>query len=67
MRKKQVALSLGIIVFKYAFLGMIIYVLLRQPWLHPLWFGAGLGTLVISSGLFGFTLLNKQGSESNVI
>lgn len=51
-RKKFIALALGIIVFKYAILGLIIYRLLHTEWLDILWFCAGLSSLMLGSLIF---------------
>lgn len=49
MQKKRLALSTFVIVFKYAILGVILYKILKTPWVHPLWFCAGVGTLMLAS------------------
>jgi hypothetical protein len=54
--KKQVALSVLIIVFKYAILGVIIYVLVNQKWLSPFWFSAGIASMMVASLAYGLTL-----------
>jgi hypothetical protein len=54
--KKQVALSVLIIVFKYAILGVIIYVLVNQKWLSPFWFAAGIASMMMASLVYGLTL-----------
>lgn len=53
IQKKLIALSLTIIVFKYAILGVIIYKLLSYSWLNEGWFCVGLGTLVITTLIYG--------------
>jgi len=53
-KKKLVALSVAIIVFKYAILGVIIYRLLRQPWLSPLWFAIGIASFAIAAVIYAF-------------
>ncbi len=55
-RKKLVALSVLIIVFKYAILGVIIYQLVNQPWLLPFWFAAGVASIMIASIVYGTTV-----------
>lgn len=60
-RKKLVAVSVSLIVFKYAILGVIIYRLLKVPWLDRLWMSVGLGSLVITTLLFG--LLHSLSSQ----
>jgi ascorbate-specific PTS system EIIC-type component UlaA len=60
-QKKFIALSVSIIVFKYAILGVIIYRLLKFPWLNPVWMSIGLGSLLITTILFGLLQsLNNQ-------
>ncbi|MBK9324675.1 MAG: hypothetical protein IPM97_17305 [Bdellovibrionaceae bacterium] len=54
-RKKLVALSVLIIVFKYAILGVIIYQLVKQTWLLPFWFAAGVASMMIASLIFATT------------
>lgn len=48
LRKKFVALAAPLVVIKYAILGIIIYQLMRQPWLSPVFFLAGVSTLLAS-------------------
>jgi hypothetical protein len=55
-RKKLIALSVLIIVFKYAILGVIIYHLVKQNWLSPFWFAAGIASIVLASLTYGLTL-----------
>ena len=55
VKKKQIALALVVIVFKYAILGLILYKILSSPWLEPIWFCVGIGTLMVS--LFAVTLM----------
>ena len=45
-RKKFIALSVGVIVFKYAILGVMIYFAILKGWLSPLAFSLGIGTVV---------------------
>ncbi len=52
LKKKLIALSVTIIVFKYAILGFLLYELLTMPWLDRLWFSIGLGSLIVSSLLY---------------
>lgn len=54
--KKLVALSVLIIVFKYAILGVIIYVVVKQNWLLPIWFAGGIASMMIASLIYGLTL-----------
>ncbi|MGZ3742260.1 MAG: hypothetical protein ACXWRE_00400 [Pseudobdellovibrionaceae bacterium] len=55
-RKKLIALSVLIIVFKYAILGVIIYHLIKQSWMHSFWYAAGVASLMIGSLIYGLTL-----------
>lgn len=54
--KKLVALSVLIIVFKYAILGVIIYVVVKQNWLLPFWFAGGVASMMVASLMYGLTL-----------
>ena len=56
IQKKLVALSLVIIVFKYAILGFIIYKLLGTQWLHQGFFCVGLGSLVVTTLIYGIAV-----------
>jgi hypothetical protein len=49
IQKKLIALSVSVIVFKYAILGIIIYKLLSFAWIHKMWFCVGLSSLVVSA------------------
>ncbi|WP_413289492.1 hypothetical protein [Bdellovibrio sp. HCB337] len=55
-RKKLIALPVLIIVFKYAILGVIIYHFVKQSWMQPFWFAAGIATMMIGSLMYGLTL-----------
>ena len=55
-QKKFVALSIGIIVFKYAILGVIIYHFVKQSWMQPFWLSAGVATMMFGSLTYGLTL-----------
>jgi hypothetical protein len=46
LAKKQVALSIGVIVFKFAILGWIIYEVATANWVRLEWFAIGLSTVV---------------------
>lgn len=52
-KKKFIALSVIIIVFKYAIFGAIIYYLVRQPETNMLVFVAGVSGLIFSVTLYG--------------
>jgi hypothetical protein len=64
LKKKLVALSLIAIVFKYAILGIIIYKLLKQTWLNPLYLGFGVGTLALTALVFSLTQGEHLNSDS---
>ena len=61
LQKKLIALSTGLIVFKYAILGTILYQILKASWLSPLWFCVGVGTLMLAA--FG-TALSSEGEST---
>ncbi|MNL40402.1 hypothetical protein D3C87_1627470 [compost metagenome] len=61
-RKKLIALSVGIIVFKYAILGIIIFRIVKQPWMEPLWFCLGIASFVLTSLIYS---LSEALSEGN--
>jgi hypothetical protein len=63
IQKKLIALSLSIIVFKYAILGIIIYKLLSLPWVDRLWLCVGLASLVVSSLFFASVARTDDGDE----
>lgn len=65
LRKKFIALALGIIVFKYAILGLIIYRLLHTEWLSAIWFSVGLSTLMLGSLIFA--LFGPEISEEGLL
>lgn len=47
--KKLVALAIGIIVFKYAILGIIVFKLFKLPWLNILWFCLGIASFSLAA------------------
>lgn len=49
LEKKLVALSIGVIVFKFAILIWIISLVATSSRLQPAWFGLGLATVVLSA------------------
>jgi hypothetical protein len=49
LQKKQVALSISVIVFKFAILGWIIYEVVSRSLFHVGWFSVGLGLVVVST------------------
>lgn len=54
-RKKLIALSVLIIVFKYAILGVIIYHFVRQTWMQPFWFAIGVASMMGASLIYALT------------
>lgn len=48
-RKKLIAFAASVVVFKYAIFGIITYKILGLMWVSPLWFCAGVGSLLLSS------------------
>lgn len=64
--KKLIALAIGIIVFKYAILGIIIFTIVKLPWFTPLWFAMGVASFVISAIYFAVSEAFKKGND-NVI
>ncbi len=60
IQKKLIALSLMIIVFKYAILGVIIYKLLSLPWVQQGWLCVGLGSLLISTLIYAVFSPKKE-------
>jgi hypothetical protein len=58
-KKKFIALGVVIIVFKYAFLGLIVYLLSLISWIVPAYVALGLATLSIAAIFFG-KLFDKE-------
>lgn len=54
-RKKLIALSVLIIVFKYAILGVIIYHFVKQSWMQPFWFAVGVASMMGASLIYVLT------------
>lgn len=48
LAKKQVALAVGAIVFKFALLGWILYFVVRSQAIRIGWFSTGLGVVIVS-------------------
>ncbi|MEN0058794.1 MAG: hypothetical protein AAGB31_08160 [Bdellovibrio sp.] len=65
-QKKLIALSIGIIVFKYAILGIIIFTLVKLAWFNPLWFALGVASFILSAGIYALKEGFREGKE-NVI
>lgn len=61
--KKLIALAVGIIVFKYAILGIIIFTIVKLPWFTPLWFAMGIASFVISAINFAVIQTLKEPKE----
>lgn len=64
--KKMIALAIGIIVFKYAILGIIIYTLVHLHWFAPLWFAMGIASFALSALIYAIREGLKEGND-NVI
>jgi len=62
--KKMIALAIGIIVFKYAILGIIIYTLVHLQWFAPLWFAIGVSSFALSALIYAIREGLKEGSEN---
>jgi len=52
LQKKLIALSVSLIVLKYALLGIVIYQILLDGNTQPGWFSVGLGSLLVSISLY---------------
>ena len=66
LAKKQVALSIGIIVIKFAILGWILYEVVSQNLLQVGWFATGLATItitVLSAALF----ISQDSSDNEMV
>ena len=64
--KKLIALAIGIIVFKYAILGIIIYNLVHSIWFKPLWFSLGVASFILSGFYYATKEALREGKQ-NVI
>lgn len=64
-KKKMIALAVGIIVFKYAILGIIIFTLVKLSWFDPLWFSMGVASLILSA--IAYALKEAKEGSKNVI
>ena len=62
--KKMIALAIGIIVFKYAILGIIIYTLVRLNWFVPLWFAFGVSSFALSAFAYAMREGLKEGNDN---
>ncbi|AHZ85669.1 hypothetical protein AB1A81_00040 [Bdellovibrio bacteriovorus] len=61
--KKLVALAIGIIVFKYAILGIIIFKLVDQTWFDTLWFALGVASFILSALGYAVKEALREGKE----
>lgn len=66
-QKKLIALAIGIIVFKYAILGIIIFTLVKLSWFNPLWFSLGVASFVLSALVYALKESLKREGNGNVI
>ena len=66
-KKKLVALAIGIIVFKYAILGIIIFQLVKKPWLSPLWFCLGIASFALTAVIYSLSEALSEGRTDNVV
>lgn len=62
-QKKLVALSIGIIVFKYAILGIIIFKLTAMPWFDTLWFAMGVASFILSAFVYAVKETLREGKD----
>lgn len=62
-KQKLIALAIGIIVIKYAILGIFIYVLVKKNWFDPLWFSLGVGSFTIAA--VGYAVIEALKKEEN--
>lgn len=65
-RKKLIALAIGIIVFKYAILGIIIFTLVKLSWFSPLWFVLGVSSFILSGIFYAAKEALREGKEDVV-
>lgn len=65
-QKKLIALAIGIIVFKYAILGIIIFTLVKLTWFNPLWFSFGVASFILSAIVYALNEASREGKD-NVI
>jgi hypothetical protein len=66
-QKKYIALAIGIIVFKYAILGVIIYWFVHQAWSQPLWYALGVASFIITALAYAVMEALKKEENKNVI
>lgn len=58
--QKFVALSIGVIVFKYAILGIFIFKIIEKPWLDLLWFSMGIATFIAPAVAYAVVEARKK-------
>ena len=67
IRKKQIALSVTIILSKYSILGAIVFSLLSAAWVQKGWLVIGLGSLVVSAPLYAFYISTRKEEDEDVV
>lgn len=65
LKKKRVALSIGIIVIKFAILGWILYEVVRAQSVHMIWFAGGLALTGISVVITSFISSTEDSSDTD--
>lgn len=64
--KKLIALAIGIIVFKYAILGIIIFKLTKLSWFNTLWFALGVASFVLSALGYALKETLREGKADGI-
>lgn len=62
-KQKLVALAIGIIVIKYAILGLFIYALVKKNWFDPLWFCLGVASFTLAAVAYATAEAFKKGNN----
>lgn len=65
--KKLVALAIGIIVFKYAILGIIVFKIFELTWLNILWFCLGIASFALSAVSYAVKETLREGKDNGGI
>lgn len=65
-KKKLIALAIGIIVFKYAILGIIIFTLAKLKWFDSLWFALGVASFILSGIFYSLKEALSEGKDNVV-
>lgn len=65
-KKKLIALAIGIIVIKYAILGIIIFTLVKLSWFNPLWFSLGVASFILSGIFYALKEALREGKDNVV-